>query len=198
MRIDIDLDYWRGWRIDVLHELLEYRPDTGDLVWRPRALKWFATERDWKRWNTRYAGKLAGNINKSHGYRMIDIFRVKHRAHRVIFAMMTGEWLLGKREDELIDHIDQDKLNNRWNNLRAATNQENLKNQTRYANNTSGITGVFWNKRHGKWYAHIRVDGRGIHLGNFTTLEAAIAARRAAERQYGYHENHGREKPMAA
>jgi hypothetical protein len=95
--------------------------------------------------------------------------------------------------DEL-DHINGDKGDNRIVNLREVTRAENNKNKSRYKQNSSGFTGVGWHKVTKKWAAKIRVDGRDYHLGVFASIEAAKEARAAAEKHYGFHENHGRHK----
>ena len=79
-----------------------------------------------------------------------------------------------------------------FSNLRQVTRVENLRNQKRYSNNTSGAVGVYWHKREKKWEAGIRVKGKYIFLGYFDDKEEAVAAREKAERRYGFHLNHGR------
>ena len=84
---------------------------------------------------------------------------------------------------KIVDHINRDKLDNRKNNLRLCSPTENSRNISIAKNNTSGVTGV---KKtiHGTWNASIMVDRKGIHLGNFKTLEEAKEARIKAELKY--------------
>jgi hypothetical protein len=91
-----------------------------------------------------------------------------------------------------IDHIDGDGLNNRLENLRDVTQLENLRNMTLYRNNTSGRIGVCFVKREGKWCAQIGTKSGSKHLGHFSNFDDAVTARKAAEVELGYHENHGR------
>jgi hypothetical protein len=84
----------------------------------------------------------------------------------------------------LVDHIDGDGLNNRRSNLRPATHIQNLQNQRRRSNNTSGHKGVSWDAPRGKWLARIQVDGARRYLGIFDTAEAAALAYDAAAREY--------------
>ena len=100
-------------------------------------------------------GSVAGCINKLTGYRVIAINRVKYLAHRLVWLYHYGEW-----PSDQIDHIDGDPLNNHIDNLRVVTNQENLKNQKLYINNTSGVAGVYFHKQHQKWRAEIRLTAK--------------------------------------
>lgn len=83
-----------------------------------------------------------------------------------------------------VDHINGVRYDNRRSNLRACTASQNAMNKGMLSNNTSGVTGVYWHKRAGKWCAHIKVDYKKIYLGLFDDLSAAAAARKAAEVQY--------------
>lgn len=82
------------------------------------------------------------------------------------------------------DHKDRNPLNNRKYNLRKATNQENARNGSRRSNNTSGFTGVSWNKNVNKWFAHITINDRTKSLGYFIDKEDAIKVRLKAEKEY--------------
>lgn len=80
-----------------------------------------------------------------------------------------------------VDHLDQDKLNNRRSNLQACSHAENMKNRPDYRNNTSGRKGVSFYKKTGKWRAFINDHGHKV-LGYFSTFEEAVAAREEAEK----------------
>ena len=83
------------------------------------------------------------------------------------------------------DHIDYNNtLDNRKSNLRPATTTEQAQNKGMYANNTSGIKGVGWDKLHQKWKAYIGINRKTIHLGLFTDKDDAIKARLMAEKKY--------------
>jgi hypothetical protein len=99
---------------------------------------------------------------------------------------MTGEW-----PSEQIDHIDHIKQNNRWLNLREADNQTNSKNKPILSTNTSGVTGVSWDKSKQKHHAYITVNDRKLSLGCFDAFEDAVSSRKSAEVRYGFHRNHG-------
>jgi len=153
---------------EYVRSILEYDPETG------------VFKRKWRRdiskkINTRCVGKLAGSYNEK-GYLRISINDRRYYAHRLAWLIVYGEW-----PDDDIDHIDGDPNNNRIENLRIATRQENLRNSRLQKNNTTGITGVCWRKDVGKFVARIKIDGNYIHLGYFDTLAEAAAARHAAE-----------------
>lgn len=165
---------------EYLRKALRYEPETGKLFWR---------ERDDvpKEVNTRWAGKEAFTCVMGAGYKKGRINKTPFYAHRVIMAMVNGEW-----PPEEVDHISGDKTDNRLSNLRLVTKAENQRNKRRRSDNTSGHIGVYWAKREGKWCARITAGGRKKNLGLFSRKADAIAARKAAEAEHGFHENHGR------
>jgi hypothetical protein len=83
---------------------------------------------------------------------------------------MIGRWA------KEIDHIDRNRLNNIWSNLRECTSSENKANRTKQSNNTSGYKGVSWHKRANKFRAKIQFQKKPIHIGLFTSAEEAAAA----------------------
>lgn len=111
--------------------------------------------------------------------------------HRVVLERMMGRPLT---RAELTDHISGDKLDNRRENLRIATNTENMRNRGQQRNNTSGFKGVYWNRKLGKWQAQITVLGQRVHLGLFATPEEAHTAYcKAAKELHGEFANTGGE-----
>jgi hypothetical protein len=85
-----------------------------------------------------------------------------------------------------LDHWNQNKDDNRFENFRPATHAQNLQNCGPRAHNTSGFKGVSWLRNAGKWSATIRVDGKKIHLGLFDDpVYAAVAYARAAFKYHG-------------
>ena len=176
----------------ILHRLFRYEPETGRLWRRTRTPDLF---RDGKRsavhrchaWNMQWAGKRAFTTCAFNGYYVGSVFDRGHLAHRVIWAMQTGEW-----PEHEVDHINHDRLDNKWVNLRPATRLINRQNQTLFKNNTSGHVGVCWSKASKKWRAKIRAGNKYVHLGLFPNKDDAIAARKGAEIKYGFHPNHGK------
>lgn len=87
-------------------------------------------------------------------------------------------------EDMVVDHINGNPLDNRRCNLRIVTQQQNAMNHKIRLDNTSGTTGVCFNKRNKKWAAHINFNNESIHIGYFDNFEDAVAARKSAEEKY--------------
>jgi hypothetical protein len=171
---------------DVLRQLLVYDPVTGMLFWRPRDRGWFNRDWDAMMWNSRWANEPALTGVDADGYLYGSIFGYNFFAHRAGWMIETG------RTPDSLDHINGEKDDNRLVNLREATVQDNARNMRRRADNTSGVTGVSWHKGARKWKAEIVVTGRTMHLGLFSDFQDAAAARRRAEKDIGFHPNHGR------
>lgn len=85
---------------------------------------------------------------------------------------------------KIIDHINNKKHDNRKVNLREVTDSQNQMNQGVQRNNTSGVTGVYWDKESNRWYAVITVNKNSIFLGYFDNFEDAVMARKEAEEKY--------------
>lgn len=173
--------------IETLHRLLICDPEAGTLTWRERPREMFTRARLWKAWNTRYAGKPALNYVGPTGYRMGRINGVEFRAHRVVWAMATGEW-----PPQELDHESGVKTDNRLSKMRPATRSQNMQNTKLFSTSKSGVAGVCYMKQARKWRAYIVVNYKQRHLGCFSLKEEAIAARSAAETVHGFHRNHGR------
>lgn len=82
------------------------------------------------------------------------------------------------------DHINRNKLDNRRENLRLSSEQDNARNRSKQTNNTSGFIGVYFNKQAKKWRAQITIDFKTTALGQFANKEDAIRARLKAEKEY--------------
>lgn len=174
-----------------LRQLLRYEPETGKLYWLARGPEWFAdgyrtAQGEANNFNSRYAGKEAGCLGPV-GYYYVGLPGGRHvPAHRVIWALVNGNW------PDVVDHIDGDPLNNRIGNLRDISQAGNLRNARMWSHNTSGVTGVYWIKRTGKWRAAIKVDGKTINLGERRDFDEAVQLRRIAEAAHGFTARHGR------
>jgi len=131
-------------------------------------------------------GKQVGCLNP-YGYRVVNLMGKVRYLHRIIWEM-HNEVI---PEKMTIDHLNHDRSDNRIENLRLCAKREQYKNQSRRYDNKSGCTGVRPSPTKGKWTANIKHHYKKIWLGTFDTLQEAIAARKQAEIDYGFHVNHG-------
>jgi len=122
---------------------------------------------------------------------MVMILNRKYSAHRLSWLYSTGEWPF----DE-VDHIDGNGTNNKLINLRSVSRLENNKNKRLRTDNKSGRIGVSWHKSKRCWSSKITVERKQIHLGDFNSYSKAVKAREAAEIKYGFHKNHGSDRPL--
>ncbi len=139
---------------EVARSALAYDPGTGVLVRRKDASR-------------------ADRLNNL-GYRVAALGGERHLAHRLAWLIVTGEW-----PAQMLDHINGDRADNRWSNLREADKSINAQNlRGPLSTNTSGFLGVSRDKRRlsRPWRAAIRIRGKHVSLGNHETPEAAYAA----------------------
>jgi hypothetical protein len=123
-----------------VRRLLRYDADTGLFYWQV----------DTK--NTS-AGEVAGS-QQSRGYWHIKINRRLYMAYRLAWLYVTGEWPIGH-----IDHISGNRSDNRFGNLRVATNSENARNSRRRIDNACGYKGVHYKTRLNKFLRSTSTDG---------------------------------------
>ncbi|MGY6156645.1 HNH endonuclease [Paraburkholderia graminis] len=123
-------------------------------------------------------GQEAGYI-KSQGYREIHVAGKNYYAHRLAFLYMTGAFPL-----QYVDHINGEKLDNRWCNLRNASHAENMCNRRVSKNNSTGYRGVYLNKDTQKYSAYVNVDGHRHQLGKFDTAQEAGEVAALARKKY--------------
>lgn len=150
--------------LDYIRQVLAYFPDTGKFVWKKRK-----TRQD-------LINCVAGSIG-SHGYVSISVFNKKRLAHRLAWFYVTGSW-----PKEHIDHIDGNKINNVFSNLREATRFENLQNM-RCATKRNKIKLLGVSAHQGKWVMQIMTNGKRFRVSGFNTPEEAHAAYVTAKRQ---------------
>lgn len=162
--------------LERLRELLSYDEDSGVLTWKVQP----ATSRANIGFNNKCGGKVAGTVG-ARGYVMVGIGKVYYLAHRIIWKMKTGADPL-----DIVDHEDTDRSNNRWCNLREASNGSNIQNSRIRKDNKSGVKGVHWEASHNAWRASIGHNGKQIKIGRFKSFEAACTARQqASEKMHG-------------
>lgn len=168
-----------------LPSLLRYDPETGKLFWLYRTPEMFSDGATYdaaeccRRFNRTWAGKEAFTALCKGRYRQGTIWLQRIEAHRVIWALVYGEWPQGD-----IDHINGDGLDNRLGNLRLCRHAENMRNMKIQSGRASAFKGVSPSRQDGKWRAHIKIDGRHVHLGTFADEEAAARAYDDAASKY--------------
>lgn len=165
-----------------------YDSETGILLWLPRSDE--DAQAPW--WNAKFAWKQCGKICKS-GYRRI-CFRINGKdnfisAHRLAWFIYYGRPPIG-----YIDHINQDKTDNRISNMREVTASINSRNMSMLSTNSSGVTGVCWNKARKAWRARAMTNGTRAFLGYFDDIETAKKAIEDFRSMHGYTANHGRSR----
>lgn len=143
-------------------------------------------------WKKRTNGNIPKDLearsqDNRYGYLRVNIKGKIYMVHRVIMILSgieVGDGLF-------VDHINHDRTDNRLENLRVVTKEQNTRNLSLYKKNKTGYPGVYQHKTTKRYIVHIRVNGKKHHLGCFKTLEEAAAARAEAEIKYGFHPNHG-------
>jgi hypothetical protein len=133
-----------------VREYLNYNPDTGDLTWIKSPT------------NSVPKGSLAKRGESNRCFR-ISFKNKRYLAHRVIWFLMTGE-----QPTEVIDHIDRDSANNRWNNLRLSNKSENYYNSDRFDN----AKGIYYDKSRDNYQVYFKKDGKRM-IRRVETLDQA-------------------------
>lgn len=153
-----------------LSRIVEYTPSDGTLRWRVK--------------RNSHGGKAQpGNRVgwlRSDGYLETTLLGKKYKVHRLVWLLNRGVW--PKRH---IDHVNGKRDDNRIENLREATPAQNNQHSSKVRpNNTSGMPGVCWDRRRGKWYAQIQVEGKHVFLGYFTEKQDAGKAYAEGKRKH--------------
>lgn len=146
---------------DELRGRFSYNPETGLILCQTSGAQAFC-------W-TNGAGYKYGKLDSRAYY-----------AHRIAWLHMQGE------EVKIIDHIDGNKGNNAWCNLRSVTSAENSRNLSRSKANTSGCVGVTWSQVSKKWMAQGKLNGVYHYLGLFECKDEAIHARTVFNEMHGF------------
>jgi HNH endonuclease/AP2 domain len=151
---------------EAVRRLFIYDPYSGLLQYRERGPR-------------RPRGWFAGAKDPKSGYLRVQVGLRKYLVARLAWLWMTGQW---PKDD--VDHVDLDRTNNRWGNLRPATRAQNIVNSGLRATNKSGFKGVSF--KNGRWRATIRTGGRCLHLGYFPSPEEASRVyEEAASQSFG-------------
>jgi len=156
-QLDIDMKLTQKY----LKEILFYNVYSGMFTWRKRTHP-----------NSRVEiGAIAGSFAHKSGYVYIKILGRLYAAHRLAYLHETGSWPKGE-----VDHINGNKWNNKWFNLRECTRSENMGNQGKRGRNKSGYKGVCWHRAVSKWYAQIGHNNKNIYLGVYDDIKDAARA----------------------
>ena len=163
-----------------LHACLNYDHSTGHLTWKQKIASKVVV------------GQRAGSVSKRDNRRVIRLFGELYLEHRLTWFFVYGQWPIGH-----IDHINHDEQDNRIDNLRDVTQQVNNMNSSKRKDNSTGHPGVWLNKLNSKkkFMSELTKEGKRVHYASHYSLKEAIAARKQAEHQHGFHVNHGIPKP---
>jgi hypothetical protein len=148
-----------------LHELFDYSVVTGKLSWKL---------------NRQEKKKVAASLYKKIGYWVTRIGNQRYYTHRLIW-----KWVTGSDPVQVIDHINGDRQDNSWINLRDVNKSQNGLNTDSQRPNKTGYKGVYFHAQNNCFTAQIIANGKTKHLGCFETPEDAHAAYRQAAQSYG-------------
>jgi len=162
--------------IELLKELFTYDKETGFLYYKPRYFGELSKPQ--KAWNSRCLHKQAGYIS-SNGYIRVKVFKKYYYAHQIAFAIMK-DYI-----PYFIDHKDENKVNNKWDNLREATRSKNGCNKGKRTDNKSGFKGVYWSKRSQRWIMEISLLGVRYSSSHTSKEDAYNAYCEIAEKLHG-------------
>lgn len=179
--------------VESLNKMVDYDRNTGLMTWKVAPPDIFEAKGNKTKlgmcitWNKITNGGPAFNRDSGNGYLMGTLLGKNYKAHRVAYAIHTGDWPEGE-----VDHIDGDRRNNKPENLRDVSKSVNQRNCAVSANNTSGVTGVSYSSRDKMWLSQItRPDGT-LSVCRFIEKKDAINAQMKERTKFGYHKNHGR------
>lgn len=165
--------------LDYLKDCFRYDGETGGLFWKDRPEAHFKNIHGYNVFNNNFNGKEVNTVNST-GRIIVCINRKRFLAHRVIFKICHGYC------PPLIDHINRNPLDNRFDNLRPSTSSDNAKNQSLSKLNKTGIKGVSKRKGIESYKAKIYRNKKAFEIGSFKTLIEAAEARVYWEKKLGY------------
>ena len=164
---------------DKLMELLNYDSESGNFIWNSSGKG--------RRSDLKAGCPAVDRSGKT--YKRICIFGVTHKAHRLAWLYVYGEF-----PENDIDHINGNSIDNRISNLRKVTKKGNARNRRLINTNTSGACGV--SRIGDKWRVQIKINGITQHIGTFDNFDGAVLARKQFEIANGFHSNHGQQREL--
>ncbi len=168
--------------IEYLRQCLRY--EDGRVFWLQRPRDHFKTTKGFKTHVKRYGDHEAGGLTRSDLPQWaVRIDNSLIYRSLIVWALCRGEWI---KWPQRIDHENRNRLDDRIENLRIATQSQNMANAELRSTNTSGYKGVHWVEHAKKWRARIKVNYKVIHLGYFDSPGQAHAAYvKAAKQHFG-------------
>lgn len=133
--------------------------------------------------------KLLNQRIDNRGYVRLNFQGKPYQAHRLAFLYVNGAF-----PDDEVDHLDGNRSNNAWSNIRRISHGDNQKNLTMNTRNKTGINGIMYTKNGKGFVAQIGNNGVTQYLGSFGNINDAIRARVTAEIKLNYHDDHGKRK----
>lgn len=148
-----------------LKSLITYNAETGEFHW--------LTTGNGRRMDRKII------TSKPNGYMSVVIDRKRYYLHRLAWLYTHGYF-----PEQVVDHINGNRSDNRLCNLREVSHSCNIRNSTTRKNNACGHTGICMDKRRNKWMTYINIGGKTKFLGYFDELNDAVERRRAAEKEH--------------
>ena len=152
--------------VELLNEYYTYDPESGVLSWKKPSSKKPLT------------GMRAGHLRKKSGYREVKFGGVNYAEHRMVWKMHYKQ-----EPPHTLDHINRNKDDNRICNLRSVSAAENGWNHSNYSTNTSGISGVSWDKERKNWRVTIWNEGKRLRAGRYPCKICAMFASQRLRRE---------------
>ena len=161
--------------LEYLKRILDYNPDTGVFRWKEKISR------------KTVVGSVAGTLNKVQNRYSIQINGRLYKSARLAFYMHNGVEPVGE-----VDHINTISTDNRAQNLRDSTHNQNGMNKGLQSNNTSGFKGVSYHAKRGEFIAYAKVNGKMHFAGWHKTAESAsVAAASLRDKLHGEFARHG-------
>ena len=112
--------------------------------------------------------RFVGTLCKDTGYSRLTFQNKSYLSHRLIWYLQKSTW------PDQIDHVNGDRSDNTWTNLREVSSREQSFNKKGWS--SCGVKGVYWHKSKGKWHTRVRADGKVHQVGYYDSLEEAAKA----------------------